>query len=50
MAESTICDLCRENILCANTTWDYHHSFYCTLKDSMEVHCEFCMLLYKDIT
>lgn len=48
MAEATICDFCRENVLEAKTSWGFHHPSYVSLVDSAEGLCAFCTLLDKD--
>lgn len=50
MSQSSVCAFCRENILNARVSWDYHHPRYSSLKNSAHRQCVFCTLLFEDVS
>ncbi|KAF2855715.1 HET-domain-containing protein [Plenodomus tracheiphilus IPT5] len=49
MSQRSPCSFCRENILRAHCSWDYHHQSYFSLKTSALRQCVFCTILLEDV-
>ncbi|CBX93879.1 hypothetical protein IAQ61_003759 [Plenodomus lingam] len=49
MSQRSPCSFCREKILRARDSWDYHHSSYFSLRTSARRQCVFCRILFEDV-
>ncbi|KAH7351424.1 heterokaryon incompatibility protein-domain-containing protein [Pyrenochaeta sp. MPI-SDFR-AT-0127] len=50
MSQPSICGFCRENIVRARVSWDFHHPSYSSLTSSAHRRCVFCTLLHEDVS